>query len=331
MAGLQAPADRIAPVAPSPSLLTAARDRTKDGFGIGDAWSRTGVKWNSGACTRSLARKDACNEGDMAHGALAGLVAVDNLFVVTPIECDWTTMASEDSLRGLVEELNDAHSAYVMSRALWMGEGLAAVTTDTTGDYSNVTVNPTLRSAAVDLSLETGAQPIEEAVPALIAAWRECTGGNGMPTLHVPEIAVPYLFGGGSGGGKFLERQGDALVVPSVGARLSPGPGYPDGPSTAGATGYGPATGGGNYAGNANNELWVYITGPVEYARTDPFLVTSQNMPTSAGGPQAQTVDPADYMRQNRYESIAQSQALVRFDPCCVLAQLVQNPVGPVS
>lgn len=333
MAGLQAPADRIDPIPANPSLLTAARDRTRDGFGVGDAWLRNGVKWNSASCQRSYGWQDCVpSPPDKQHGGLAGLVAADVFTIYSPIECDWANMASEGSLDDAVRQLDTAHAAYVISRALWFGEGLPAVSTDSTGDFGPVTVDPTLRSAAVDLSLETGAQPIEEAVAVLIAAWQECTGGNGGGVLHAPAVVVPYLFGGGTGGGKFVERQGDKLVIASLGLSVSPGPGYPDGSSPQGPSGNGPAIGGGNYQGNANNEVWLYITGPVEYAKTDPQLIQSHGMSgaTYEGGASI-GADPASYARMNRYEAIAESIACVRFDPCCTLAQLAQNPVGPMS
>jgi hypothetical protein len=226
--------------------------------------------------------------------------------IYTPLECDWTTTDSEQQLAEAASQLTDAHTAWGIARALWLGDGLP-----------DVDEQPTLRRSAVDVSV-SGPMDLDDACAALLSAYEQCTGGNGGATLHLPSVLVPGALGGIAGGGRVAWPEGNVYRA-AMGAVLSPGPGYPHGASTVGVDGFGPKTGGADaattYKGNGLDEAWVYVTGPVEYAvgPIDPMSLTP------------------DASRTNRTEIIAERPAIVRFDPCCVFAVLARNTAGLVS
>lgn len=328
MSGLQE-VDRIAPVRPTPSLLTSARDRTADGFGRGQRtvevagetivvpnWT-SGIAWNPTACAPSHPWP-RCPEPDTDKEAAAarGEVATDAFMIYTPMQCDWQTEES-NVLEAASTELTDTHTAFGVAGALWLGEGLPETITLTDGTAS---APPTLRRSATDLAL--GELEFSVAVAELLRAYEECTGGNGGAVLHVPSILVPYALGAGDGGGTIARTEGNLYRGP-LGSVVSPGPGYPSGASVAGADGFGPLTDPGppeQYAGTLADQAWIYVTGPVEYA-----LGTIKVLPEDEASRRL------GVGRANLYEVWAERFALVRFDPCCVFAQLVATPAGATS
>lgn len=316
MSGLQ-PVDRIEAVRPVPSLLTSARDRSSDNFG-GPNW-RTGIAWSQVAChvSRPWPRCPDPLADIKAEPETPALAGTDAFELYTMFECDQTQRGQEEALARDVDALTDVHTAFAVSRALWLGEGLPDRVT-VNGVESDV---PTLRRAATDLGTPAG--DLDDVFARLLDAYEDCTGGNGGATIHLPAVAVPFALGGGTGGGVLIRPEGDLYRGP-LRSVVSPGPGYPSGASAPGAGGFGPRTttppADDEYAGTAADEIWVYVTGPVEWAASAIEVVPA------AGMERREAVG-----RMNRYVVEGKRDALVRFDPCCTFAALATNPVGVIS
>lgn len=289
-------------VAPSPSILTSARPLSDS-----TDWS-SGVSWSPAGCIPSFAWPrcpGTPTDKELGEG-LGAAVSVDPFWVYTPISCDWVT--DGDRVAGPAADLTEAHTAAKVSAALWMGEGLAD------GALS-------LRHVAQDVSIGLGgASDLDDVVAALLANYERCTGGSGGATLHIPSVLIPGALGGIPGGGRVAWPEGNFYRGP-LGSVVSPGPGYPHGASTEGADGHGPLVDPGPpavYAGNAIDEAWVYVSGPVEWAAS-----TVQVLPDEEA--------ERRNLRLNRYEVWAERMAIVRFDPCCVFAALAVSSAGAVS
>lgn len=157
--------------------------------------------------------------------------------------------------------------------------------------------NDSLQSVATDVSASDPVHPVT-AVMSLLEAYFDCpvddeaTGrGTNTPVIHAPMFAIVSLLAHG-----VIAQQGDVYAGPNC--VVSPGPGYPSG--TAGRP-----TG----VDEGSEEGWLYVSGPVEYV-LDDIIVR----------------DVMQNRRMNRYEAIAEREALVRFDPCCVFAVKVYQP-----
>lgn len=308
MSGKQ-PIERIRPVAPQVSILTSARALPAVD------WS-TGIAWSASGCTPS-ALWPRCPDSDdlktLADG-LGDLVATDPFLVYTGIECEYVLTQGGDRIQQAAEELTDVHTAWAVARALWLGEGLPTVADDNYG------LPPTLRRVATDISIGGVDGPLDDVVAALLRAYEACTGGSGGAVLHIPSILITAALGGGDGGARVAVQEGNIYRGP-LGSVISPGPGYPHDSSTQGANGYGPLVSAGPpevYRGNGYDEAWVYVTGPIEYA-VGP--VTSVGTVEERHAP----------FRMNKYVEVAERQAIVRFDPCCVFAALATNTAGERS
>jgi hypothetical protein len=304
--------------APVPSILTTARDRSADDFGVraplspaardalpdslaGDGVSRDSASWRSGiswpaySCQPSYPYADCLDAGDQTIEDFAengGPLTSSPFTIYTPLACDQA--ADAEGLGAAARNLTEAHTAFGLARALWTGEGLP-----------DAVAQPTLRRTATEV---TGVHDLEDAVALLLAEYELGTGGNGGAVLHVPSILIT-----GAYQRRIIERQGNPFVTP-LGALVSPGPGYPWGASVAGTDGMGPRTGGAEpnetYAGNAADEVWVYVTGPVEYA---------------LGAIQMRQLDYGQGLRMNREEVVVQRRAIFRFDDCGVWATRAHN------
>lgn len=303
--------------APVPSILTSARDRTQDDFGVsapvtegltspGDgavtpmkaSW-RNGLSWTQASCVPSKAWPWCPAPGQMKDepDGLGGVIDVSPFMVYTPLMCEWVT--DEESINSQASALTDVHTAWAVARALWFGEGLP-----------DVPEQPSLRRSAVDVSVG-GAADLDDALAQLLGAYEVATGGNGGAVLHVPSIFFTGALGGVPGGSLVAKAEGNLYRGP-LGSVLSPGPGYPWGVSVQGADGFGPIISEGPpvYAGSAVDEAWVYVTGPVEYAV----------------GPIERLV-PGGNQRINTHEVYAERPAIVRFDPCTAFAALANMTV----
>lgn len=310
--------------APTPSILTSAKEKTNDDFGVrvplpgeidipegalapsAASW-KTGVSWVQVACAESFTlpqcpTNDDFELEDMTPDAY-GLVSSMPFWSYTPVECEWAVDASEvDEASRL---LTEARAAYHLSRAIWLGEGIGA--SDLTGEFPQ----PTLRNSAQVAPGGDTARPLEDAFALLQAAYTAGTQGLGGQTFHVPDPLIVYALGGGDGG-NVAKPEGNYYRGPN-GAVVSPGPGYPVGASSDGADGFGPLLDPdpGTYEGNDEDEVWIYITGPVEYAMSKIIPLPISNT----------------YTRQNRRLAWTMRQLIFRFDPCAVWAALVQSPV----
>lgn len=317
MSGRGEPTGFIRPVVPTPSILTTARDRSTDDFGNTpippgpdgpgepaptSSW-RTGVQYSSRACQQSFAwwicpDPDHDRNPDLDAG---GVMSSDPFWLYTPVACEWTT--TEADLARYARELNEAHVAWGLAKALWMGEGL---------DPAN-TGQPTLRRLATDIGA-AGTTPLDQAVALLLAAYEIATGGSGGAVIHLPGVLVTAALGGGNGGSAVMRPEGNTYRGPN-GSLVSPGPGYPMGATTEGPDGAGPLVDDDPaevYAGNDSDELWVYVSGPVEYA---------------LGPPEDLEPDADSHLRRNTVERWSQRQAIYRLDDCPVFAVLVESPV----
>lgn len=296
---MSVPIKPIPVVVPSPSILTCARPLADD-----VDWQR-GISWSPATCVPSFAWP-VCIGSPTDKQAGAGLgakVSVDPFWIYTPLSCDWVTDGTELTEPAIA--LTEAHTAFAVADALWMGTGLADAT------------EITLRNTAVDVS-QAGADDLDDVVALLLSQYEQGTGGNGGAVIHMPSTFIAGALGGIPGGGRVCWPEGN-LYRAALGSVVSPGPGYPLGNSAAGAGGFGPKTGPGAYKGNAIDEGWVYVTGPVEYAVT-PVQILPTDEADRRGNP-----------RQNRYAIWAERVAIVRFDPCNVYAALALSPAGAVS
>lgn len=307
-----APADAIRVVAPSPSILTAATDRSGAAFGITPPLSvegqdpertlaagwRGGISWQSFGCQRSYPWR-VCDDDqeDKALSDYGGPVTSSPFVIYTPLECEWA--GAEETLAPAAVALNEAQTAYGMARALWMGEGLP-----------DAVSQPTLRNTATDLGF-TG--DLDDVVARLLGAYETGTYGLGGAVLHIPSILMTGALGGLPGGGKVATQEGNMYRGP-LGSVISPGPGYPWGASDDGDDGFGPYVAAGSpafYEGSAADEVWIYVSGPVEYALGPPKV-----------NPDAQS---ASALRRNSAEVIAERMAIFRFEPCSVWAAKAFN------
>jgi hypothetical protein len=329
--GMGAPADRIAPKRPLPSILTAARDRSGDGFQLdvpaptddgnpADApvrplsqrW-RTGVSFNSVNCALGGVWP-RCDPGGAtkAVGDVTGPYDVDVFFPYVVLECDYSRSVDEDPLNESAKQLLDARTPWFVARALWLGEGLAA-------DADQ----PTLRNSAVDVTAfdpsQGGPMELDDAFAILADRFDIATQGVGEPVFHLPKRLLPTSTGGGSGNATLVRKEGNTLRAYGSDALVSPGPGYPSGPSAPGVDGFGPETNPAepqtDYQGNDQDEAWVFISGTVEYALGE--ITTIPDDDTSK--------------RRNSFAVEAIRPAIVRFDPCSVFAAKVVVPIGGVT
>lgn len=304
---------------PVPSILTTARDRTSDGFGtqvplpegVAEAlpegvnpgrqsW-RSGIAWQQFVCQGSYPWPE-CPPDDQPPrewSDLSGPVSSRPFWVYTPLECEWA--GAQSVLPDAARALQEAHTAFGLARALWMGEGLP-----------DAVSQPTLRTAATDTA--TAADDLDVVVAQLLGRYEQATQGLGGAVLHIPSILMTGALGGLPGGGKVATLEGERYRGP-LGSLVSPGPGYPWGASVQGPDGFGPQVGGTDeapeFAGNAADEVWVYVTGPVEYA---------------AGPVEVEVPATADALRQNTLMVMASRPLVFRFDPCPVFAALANNP-----
>lgn len=307
MSGKQA-VGRIPAVAPLPSILSSATDRS----GEWGNW-RTGIAWTPGCISSFVEGRCSTDEREAADGPLAA-VATDTFTVYTPAKCEYVVTKTGDEIDALSRDLTDVHTARAVARALWLGEGLDDVVDPVYG------LPPTLRRVATDISVNGGPVALDDVVAHLLHAYEDCTGGNGGAVLHIPTVLIPGALGGGDGGARVAWPEGTFYRGPN-GSKVSPGPGYPSGISAQGADGFGPLVPDSDpeqYLGSGYDEVWVYISGPVEYALGTlelPNTVEERHMPAQL----------------NAYEAIASRDALVRFDPCCVFAALAVNTAGEVS
>lgn len=290
------PAPRIRPVAPGPSLLTAARPLPAMNWSTGIAWSPMCqpsyvLPW----CPPAVNRTSAANQAT---------VHTMPFVIYTPATCNQPVDGAD--LEAAVRDLTEVHTAAGIAEAAWMGTGLPS-------DAEDATI-PTFRRSAFDVSGASSAAAVDldDGVAQLLAHYEDCTDGAGGALIHMPSQLVTYALGGGAGGARICWPEGSNYRGP-LGSLIVPGPGYPNGRTPRGPFGAGPRIGANNYEGNELNTSWIYVTGPVEYAVSNVRALPED--------------DPDRHVpRTNIYEVWGERDAIVRFDPCCVFATEVINP-----
>jgi hypothetical protein len=227
--------------------------------------------------------------------------------------CESVLPTEDPEYVSLVNDKLDTAISWQIARQLWMGSIDPAQTT--------------LQSAG-KLAVPIGSMgtSVDWAMGALIQKYTD-TAKNGNFTLHAPPRLITYLMD------KYLiERDGDRYIGP-YGQPVAVLEGYPGltasvatNPTTWKASAFGPAkdeTGAAHNEGGAVgvapfgqasvDEDWMFISGQVEVAK-GPNRVR----PDSFRGREMQP-------RTNRYVVYADTDAIVRFDPCAVFAARVSG------
>lgn len=289
------PIGRIRPVPPTPSLLTSARPLSED-----VNWS-TGISWIT-SCIASFSQQ-YCPPGSLMKGAGRTVVHTMPFVIYTPISCTMPVSDGAD-LEALAVEATEAHTPAALAHALWMGS--------TEYDIADTT-QPTLRRSAVDVS-HASPVDLDDGVAALLTHYQLCTGGNGGAVVHMPGTMLAAALGGGNGGARLCWPEGN-LYRGAHGSTFVAGPGYPEGFNIDGPNGAGPkfASSPDRYWGTEAGSAWIYVTGPIEYAVSNPIRIIPET--------ERDRTTPL----QNKYDFWAERDAIVRFDPCCVFAIEVWN------
>lgn len=291
--GFQAiPGIKVKP--PPVSLLSVATNLSgqlgNPGVGGGPAW-KSGVAWRSAACAPGYrwsycGYNDSTVKQDPADINAPGFLPYT---IYVPYRCDWVTTERQPTTEGgsigasdYRQDANDeleAVTPFHVSQELWTG----SIEAD----------NPSLENSAVDVTGSGAVHPVT-ALGTLMDAWASGSAdhnsqGGGIPVIHAPWSIVVSLIAN-----HIISQQGDAYYGP--GCYVSPGPGYP----TDGSGGPN-----GDDAGEGN--VWMYLSGPVEYALGDPEEIPDD--------------ESAHWDRRaNAWQVWAQRQAIHRFDPCSVFA-----------
>lgn len=231
-------------------------------------------QWRTGLAARgvSLITADAralCASGDLATVTAATDGEFEPFTVYVMHGCEG--YVDEMAYRAEANAALADKTAWQVARELW------------TGTQSG---NPSLQSSGVDLG---GTADISNVVAALIANM-EAELSGGQVFVHVPSIALPGLTNT-----NMVTRSGARLLTPQ-GHVVIPGPGYPSAPGD-----WGPDAS----AVAASGEVWVFATGPVEYAE-GPVTVRDVGQGVAA--------------RMNLFEVHVTKPVIVRFDPSKVLA-----------
>lgn len=280
------PAVGIRPGRPTfaPSVLTVARQipGTEQGASPALRWG-TGLSSRVRTCNRVFEWPSCPIPGhpDKCNPPVEALVEWPSFLIEQFKQCAGVLPDDEAVLAGELADEIRAGTAAAIARQLWVG-----IETDGA---------PSLVNTAVDLSAGgTIVSSMVGGVGALLAAY-EATSDTGFPVLHVPAS----LLSAGENANLFA-REGAVLMGASGTYLVSPGPAYPGSlgpldtqpipepiPAPAGAA-------------------WLFISGPVEYAVSEPRIVVEQSD-----------------RRTNLWSARGQRQALVRIDPCSVFAVLV--------
>lgn len=347
MTGLHQPIPEIAPEAPSPSLLTSARDRTAI---WGDQW-RSGLSWPS-TCQRPLAFA-RCAEGIIEDGDDFDIGQIERetgdtptaisfsepFELYQPLSCNWVTDSHADRLAAQAEAFTDAHTSFALARALWHGDGLGfdpdQVTLQNCAQPTNPDSTGALEAAVPAFQAQT--QALALAFALLMQSYAQATGGLGGAMIHLPITLLPHAVAAeliyregalyrGPGGVIVVSDAGypvtgdNSLVV--VGQTLG-GAADPDTSDLTEITyrqlgpvsGY-DANGVPHYVGAGGTFSYIYISGPVEYA-LGPISVL----------PEAEA-ERRNFMRTNSYDVWGRRDAIFRLDCCSVFGITVPDPVG---
>lgn len=145
--------------------------------------------------------------------------------------------------------------------------------------------SPNLPGSATDVTPGSGPASIVNTITGLLQDSVDC-GANGELFIHAPHWTLPHIL--------------KEFLVTQIGSVFKVGPHtlvLDQGYTNEEPTGADPA---------GDGEAWIYVTGPVEFAKTpvQPLDDTSHGFQT----------------RLNSANVIAAQLAIYRFDPCCVFA-----------
>lgn len=173
---------------------------------------------------------------------------------------------------------------------------------------------PSLQSSATALTVETAGVAVDalKAVDWLLSASAYCSNTGGQ-ILHFPSILA----------GNFLHdfvmtQVGNTYYGP-MGALMVPDFGYPYGPGADGSdTAYGPLIDPNDpsqgFLGQANDEVWIYVTNRVERDMGTPF-----ELPATERERRGETW-------LNQWSGSWEAPVIYRFDTSCVFAVLAKIP-----
>lgn len=248
-------------------ILAAARPLDADY----DTW-RQGVSFNS-SCNPTPGLTGCINPADAVNKDIAA-IGDPNVFepflAYSGRECS-TWMRSEDILL-LAQQGFDATISTAFALQL---------------QTAPVGASPSLNSEATDLTLESGSVDITNSLSALMQATCEC--GMSDLVIHVNLRAIPFM----------AERH---LIWWDLNTGV-----WRYGPYTISADCYsstGPESAGTPDEPEDGSAVWMYVTGPVEYAL----------------GPQVEIEGQTE--RQNQRSELVEALGILRFDPCCTYAIL---------
>lgn len=285
----------IVPRGPGPSLLTAASRLPQ-----GTDWSN-GISFRQTHCFAAGRWAQCPGVDDVKNSPCdPDVVSFFPFTAYVPAQCDNVLPGNEENeFAPEVRAEMDAASAWELSRELWTAETNAGGVDESPGLQRPFPGAADEFDPTHILNGGVAASGVVDAIGQLLEAYANGTLVGGA-VLHLPLRIVPLLIQNGT-----LSASGQVLGVDGI-AVAAPGPGYP----TEGA--YGPRTAANpDGAVAADGEMWLYVTGPVEYEMA-PVTLEPENA-------DARWFD----RRTNQYYVLAERRMIYRFDPCAVWAILV--------
>lgn len=305
------PASPLRPVAPQVTVFTTFPEFPEPDRDF-DRWS-SGIEFNGQECVTTYSFPYCGTTADTVVDDQEGKTQRFAPFrVYASAACDSVLESEDPEFVSLVQQKLEASISWQIARQLWTG--------------SIDATQPFLQDVAQEAATGSGISDIEAVIGVLIQRYAD-TAKQGGWILHAPPLLI----------GKMLNANLVELVngqyIGPYGQPVAALQGYPamavsDDTSltTWTASAYGPAyddTGTANDEGGAVgvaplgqssvDQSWMFISGRVEWAMR-PFRA----QPDSFRGRTQQN-------RTNRYVVYADTDAIVRFDPCAVFAQLVYD------
>lgn len=303
------PASPLRPVAPQVTVFTTFGE-LEGGF---DSWA-SGIEFHAEECVSTYTFPYCgTSHADTTLDARTPAIRFAPFRVYATATCESVLPTEDPEYVELVRAKLDTAISWQIARQLWLG--------------SIDPTQTTLQSAGkLAVPLASMGTSVDWAMGALIQKYVD-TAKNGNFTLHAPPRLITYLMD------KYLiERDGDRYIGP-YGQPVAVLEGYPGltasvatNPTTWKASAFGPAkdeagvahdeggaVGVAPYGQASVDEDWMYISGQVEVARRDDRI-----QPATFREREMQP-------RTNRYMVQADTDAIVRFDPCAVFAARVSG------
>jgi hypothetical protein len=300
MWGLRVQAQPIAGEVPPHNLLAAAWPGQVDPDwanipGISEDWQhawRGGVKWRPTGCVGANAWDPNCGnfpkENKSTPPTIPAMLETDTFVIETAISCTLVGNANglvTDEYRRIALMQLDLGTPKALEAQFWSGTlGSRMQSLDSAAtEITGLTSAATVVTGSTIFDRQVGLAMAERALSGCGA------GTKGM--IHAPAWLVTLWIGDGI----VYEKDG-YLVTAGREDRVVAGSGYP---------GTGP-----NGLAITNLDTWIYATGPVEIYIDEGVMI-------------GETLSESFDRRTNVVEMRAERQALVRFDPCCHSAILL--------